>query len=297
MKDKKQRARDFRIKPAFYRALRECAAPMFVVGLFLCAMAAGILLSVAEVIPLASMLTLSFLVITTNLSVSVCLVTVGSLTLLALTLSGLEWWRISVLFLTFMLPSLVLFFFRGYPARVANMLKSFCEESEKLETKQEICALAVRLLRGSRFFRNIALLLWDKRLDNFQIVAATSAYEIGSRVAGAATYYVKCHDTLKVASFIDPESSIYFLPSSIQARSAICAPVHLGGKRFGVLVAESSRARPWSRASRQVLHFFSTVLSYSLAELEKREKARAVQKAGVMNIADRRFSERSAGKN
>ena len=256
--------------------LRETGAPasvfVFLSGVFI----AGVYLSMPDILPLAALVSFPLLLASTNFSGLTCFALIGSLFLLAIGVSGLPLWRAVILFSTFALPSLVLLFYKSYPARVGKMITFFFEESSKLDSTQGVCALAVRALRGKGFFRHIALLLWNKETDTFKIVAATNAYEIGTEVPSDATFYISCHTSLKLESFSDPYSTAHFLPSKFKARSALCAPLHLGGRRFGVLVTESHSMRPRSMASRQVLYFFAVVLSYVIAEFDRRDAARRV---------------------
>lgn len=256
---------------SLWSILCECAMPLAVFLFFLGALSAGLFFSIPDVFPLAALLALPLLIASTNLSGILCFVLISSFFSLAIVLSGIEPWRMVALFLTFALPSLLLMFYRSYPRRVGKMITVFCEESTKLDSVLGVCSLAVRMLKGSGFFRHVALLQWNRESDKFKIVAATSAYEVGAEILSDSTFYVKCHATLKPARFRDPCSSIYFLPSKFKARSAICAPLHLGGRRFGVIVVESHFSRSWSRGSRQVLQFFAVVLSYAMAEFETRD--------------------------
>ncbi len=271
MEEKIAEEKGQQLKSSFWSILRECAVPLAAFLLFLGALCVGLFFSIPDVLPLAALLALPMLIATTNLNGLFCFVLVSSFFLLTLALSGIELWRMTVLFLTFVLPALVLMFYRSYPGRVGRMITAFCEESTKLDSMPGVCALAVRMLKGSGFFRHIALLQWNRETDKFKIVAATSAYEVGTEISSDSTFYIKCHATLKLDRFRDPYSNIYFLPSKFKARSAICAPLHLGGRRFGVIVVESHFSRAWSPGTRQILQFFAVVLSYVIAEFEMRD--------------------------
>lgn len=263
-------------KTSKWDILREIAMPMTVFVFFIGALFAGAFFAIPDILPLAALLAFPMLLAATNFNGLSCFALVASFFLLALGLSHLSHWRILVLFLTFALPSLVLMFYKSYPARVGKMITLFFEESSKLDSTHAVCSLAVRTLKSKGFFRHIALLLWNKETDTFKIVAGTSVYEIGTEIPSDSTFYLKCHSSLKPEWFRDPYSSAFFLPSKIKARSALCAPLHLGGKRFGVLVSESHSARPWSRVSQQALYLFAVVLSYVIAELERREGMKRV---------------------
>lgn len=258
-------------KFGFWGLLRECLVPFSIFILFIGTLSVGLYFSIPDVFPLAALLAFPLLLVVTSLSGWVCFVFTASFFLLALALSNLEPWRMLVLFLTFALPSIVLMLYRSYPRRVGKMIMLFCEESTKLDSTLGVCALAVRLLKSKGFFKHIALLFWNKETDKFKIIAATSAYEVGAEIPSDMTFYVKCHSSLKLARFYDSHSSLYFLPSKFKARSALCAPLHLGGRRFGVIVVESHFSRSWSRSSQQVLQIFAVVLSYVIAEFETRD--------------------------
>lgn len=268
MDEERKKEKQGRTRLGFWGLLRECAVPFFVFLLFAGMLGAGLYFSVPDVLPLAALLAFPLLLAVTGLSGFLCFLFIASFFLLALVLSNLGLWRSLVLFLTFALPSVVLTLYKSYPQRACRMITRFCEESTKLDSTLGVCASAVRFLKSGGFFKHIALLFWNRETDTFKIVAATSAYEVGTEIPSDMTFYVKCHSSLKPAGFYDPHSSLYFLPSRFKARSAFCVPLHLGGRRFGVIVAESHFSRAWSRSSRQVLLLFAVVLSYVIAEFE-----------------------------
>lgn len=256
--------------------LREIAVPASVFIFFVGALFAGVFFSIPDILPFAAILAFPLMLATMNFNGLTCFALSASILSLALALSSLPLWRTLVLFLTFALPSLVLMFYRSYPARMGKMITLFFEESSNLDSTSGVCALAVRTLKSKGFFRHIALLLWNKEQDTFRIAAGTSAYEIGTEIPSDSTFYLKCHSSLKPDCFRAPHSSANFLPSKFKARSALCAPLHLGGRRFGVLVAESHSTKPWSRVSQQVLYLFALVLSFAIAEFERRESMKRV---------------------
>ena len=271
MGENNKREKKERKKIRFWSLLKECVVPFSVFIFFIGTLSAGLYFSIPDIFPLTALVTFPLLLVATSLSGLLCFVFTASFFLLALVLSNLESWRMLLLFLTFALPSIVLMLYKSYPRRVGTMVMLFCEESTKLDSTLGVCALAVRLLKSKGFFKHIALLFWNKETDKFKIVAATSAYDVGTEIPSDMTFYVKCHSSLKIARFHDPYSSLYFLPSKFKARSSLCAPLHLGGRRFGVIVVESHFSRSWSRSSQQVLQFFAVVLSYVIAEFETRD--------------------------
>lgn len=162
---------------------------------------------------------------------------------------------------------------RRYPKEVFSLLNEMSEELLRENNSAIIAFCAVPFVAKIKRFSNVYIQLHDKEQDELVLVAGTQGYGLGSRLQRPRGVGWRCLQKGKPVMIMDTTRDLDYIPTSIPARSAVLVPLISGGKRFGVLGAESNSWRFFNLRDLELLSLFATHISFTLASIESQDLA------------------------
>ena len=162
---------------------------------------------------------------------------------------------------------------RRYPKEVFSLLNEMSDELLRENSASIIAFCAVPFVARMKRFSNVYIQLHDKEHDELVLVAGTQGYSLGSRLQRPRGVGWRCMQRGKPVMIMDTARDLDYIPTSIPARSAVLVPLMSGGKRFGVLGAESNSWRFFNLRDLELLSLFATHISYTLVSVESQDLA------------------------